>query len=119
MPACATTVGTDAPPFGIPEDEAGLYVSSLKVTHKKDRKELRNKCGGVFAVAHYNRTADVEIEGTVKGTFTLDVGDSYALVNTVNPAVIGKLNIDEISVDMSNEDFHKVSIKGVAYEKII
>jgi hypothetical protein len=119
MPACATVQGTDAPPFGIPEEEAGLYTQSLKVNHKKDKKELRNRFGNVFAVAHYNKTSEVEIEGTVKAGFTLDVGGAFTLSNTINPAVVGKLQIDEVSVDVSNEDFHKVSIKGIAYEKIL
>jgi hypothetical protein len=122
MPACATVQtgsGEEAPPFGIPEEEAGLYTQSIKVNHKKDKKELRNRFGNVFAVAHYNKTSEVEIEGTVKANFSLDVGGAFTLANTINPVVVGKLNIDEISLDVSNEDFHKVSIKGIAYEKIL
>lgn len=123
MPACAkveVNSGDESPPFGIEEEEAGLYTSSIKVNHKKDKKELRNRFGNVFAVAHYNKTSEIEIEGTVKASFNLDVGGSFTLANAskIKPEVVGKLQVDEISVDVSNEDFHKVSIKGIAYEKI-
>lgn len=117
MPACATPVGEDLP-FGIEEDEASLITQSLKVTHKRDKKEVRDKCGNVISVAHYNRMADIEIQGVRKAEFSLDVGDDLELSNTINPAVVGKMIIDEISTEMSNEDFVKTSIKATAYELI-
>lgn len=117
---CGTVVGTDegaALAFGVENDEASLITQSVKINHKRDKKEARDKCGNVIAVAYYNRMAEVEIEGL--GTGDLDVGDTVSLANTVTPAVVGVLIIDEVSVELSNEEFVKTNIKASAYELIL
>lgn len=119
MPACAIIDGSETPIFGIENDEAGMITQSLKVTHKRDKKELRNSCGSVVSVAYYNRMSEIEIEGVLRAAFTYDVGDAFTFANSINPAVVGKIIIDEISTDMSNEDFVKTSMKCSAYELIL
>lgn len=96
-----------------------MITQSLKVTHKRDKKELRNSCGDVVSVAYYNRMSEIEIEGVLRAGFTYDVGDNFTLANAVNPNVVGKIMIDEITTDMSNEEFVKTSMKCTAYEKIV
>ncbi len=112
---CNTPSGTTNAKFGIENDEEGLIIQSIKITKKRDKKELRNSCGKVIGVTYYNNTAEVEMEGVTKN-WTKQVGDPMPLANG---SVTGKLVIDEISIDMSNEDFVKTSVKGTAYEKIL
>ena len=95
-----------------------MVTQSLKITHKRDKKELRNSCGSVVSVAYYNRMSEIEIQGVLRASFTYDVGDNFTLANTINPGVVGKIMIDEISTDMTNEDFVKTSMKCTAYELI-
>ena len=117
MPPCGTVQGT-ALHFAVGEnDEAGLVTSSLKHVIKSDKKEARNSCGNVVAVAYYNKSSEVTIEGL--GTdVSVDVGDALSLANSFDPEIAGALFVDEVSVDYSNEDFAKVSIKATAYEGI-
>lgn len=114
---CGTIIGDSDLAFGVANDEASLVTQSVKITHKKDKKEARDKCGKVVAVAHYNRTSEVEIEGL--GVGTLDVGDTLSLANSsLTPAVVGTLIIDEVSLELGNEAFVKTNIKAMAYEGI-
>lgn len=121
---CGTIVGTaegEELLFGIENDEASLITQSVKVTHKRDKKEVRDKCGNVISVSYYNRMAELEIKGVTKPDFDLDIGDTVTLANVANirPAVIGKLLIDEISTELSNEDYIQTTVKATAYELIV
>ena len=108
---CGTVVGSSLE-FGVSDDEATLTTQSVSVTNKKDKKEARDKCGIVVAVAYYNPTSEVSIEGL--GTNgSLSVGGLLALSGTFTLA--GALYIDEITVDKGNEDFVKTSVKATAY----
>ena len=116
MPANAIIEGDARAGFGIELDEGGLITQSVKVTAKRDKKELRNECGEVITVATYNPVSEVEVEGLMTNGFSLKPGDAFTLANVVSPAVVGNVHIEEVSTDMSNEDFAKVTIKGMAYE---
>ena len=112
MPACSTPSGGTSAAFGIPEEETGVIAQSVKVTKKRDKKEIRGCNGAVLGVAYYNDYAEVEIEGVATGALTMDAMDLK------NGEVVGKLIVTEISTDMSNEDFVKTTIKGTAYKLI-
>lgn len=108
--ACGTVVG-QALEFGITDDEASLVTQSISVTHKKDKKEARDKCGIIVAVAYYNPTSEITIEGL--GTSALLVGAALSL--TGDYSLAGATYIDEVSVDYGNEEFVKSSIKATSY----
>lgn len=113
--ACGTVVGDDTLEFGIDADEAGLVTQSVQVTNKSDKKEGRNKCGDVVAVAYYNKTSDIQIEGL--GTSANVVGDALSLAGSY-PSLAGAAFIDEVTIEKANEEFVKTSIKATAYAGI-
>ena len=78
------------------------------------QKEARDKCGDVVAVAYYNKTADVSIEGL--GQSSAQVGTSLALAGSFG--LTGTVYIDEVTIDLANEDFVKSSIKATCYWNI-
>jgi len=119
MPAtpCATVVG-EALEFGIDTDEAGLLTQSVSVTHKQDKKEARNGCGTVKALAFYNKTSEVSIEGLGTIADTFNVGTVLTLSDSYGIGLAGALYIDEVTVDKANEDWVKSSIKATAYAGI-
>ncbi len=111
--ACATPIG-DSLTFGISADEASLVTQNVEVTHKSDKKEARDKCGNVIAVAYYNGTADVSITGlgqsaTVPGA-TLSLAGSFGTVGTVC--------VDEVAIKKNNEGFVETSMKATGYKNI-
>ncbi len=110
---CGTVVGQSLD-FGVNEDEASLVTQSVSVTQKADKKEARDKCGIVVAVAYYNDMTDISIEGL--GTSALTVGSALSLVHTYTLA--GNVYIDEVSEEHANEEFVKASIKATAYSGI-
>lgn len=106
-------------PFGIEFDEAGLITHSIKVTNKRDKKELRDNCGDVVSVAYYNKMSEIEITGVITTDFDKELGDIAFFLNDLKPKIASEqIVIDEISVDMSNEDFPKVTLKATAYDGI-
>ena len=108
---CGTVVGSSLE-FGVSDDEASLTTQSVSVTNKMDKKEARDKCGIVVAVAYYNPTSEISIEGL--GTNgSLSVGGTISLSGTF--ITVGAIYIDEISVEKGNEDFTKTSVKATSY----
>jgi hypothetical protein len=109
--ACGTVVGT-ALEFGVASDEASLVTQSVKATRKRDKKEARDKCGIVVAVAYYNPTADIEITGLGSSAAalaaTLTLAGSFQLGS-------GNIYVDEVSIEKGNEDFTKSTIKATQY----
>ena len=111
---CGTIVGNQLA-FGIESDEDSLVTQSLQVTNKADTKEARNHCGNVVSKAFYNKMSEVQFDGL--GTSSLAVGSALSLANTTL-TLAGALYVDEISIDLSNEDYVKSSVKATAYEGI-
>ncbi len=120
MPATTpASIQGNQSPFGIAFDEAGIVTQSIKVTNKRDKKELRDNCGDVVSVAHYNKMSEIEVTGVITSEFDKEIGDIVGFVNVLKPEVASEqIVIDEISVDMSNEDFPKITLKATAYEGI-
>jgi predicted alternative tryptophan synthase beta-subunit len=112
---CGTVVGDDTLEFGIEEDEASLVTQSVEVTNKSDKKEARNKCGTVIAVAYYNFTSEVQIEGLGKATNA--VGSALSLAGSYL-TLAGATFVDEVSCAKANEEFVKSTIKATSYSGI-
>jgi len=102
--------------FGITSDEAGLVTQSITIAHKSDEKEARDKCGKVVAVAFYNERAEIQIEGLGERGGTIDIAENVTLANDFGIRVPGSVYIDEITLERTNEDFMKTSIKATAYK---
>ena len=111
--ACGTVVGS-ALEFAVDTDESSLTTQSVSVTNRSDKKEARDKCGIVVAVAYYNNTSDVTIEGL--GASAATVGATLSLSGTYTTA--GTTYVDEVTVDKSNEEFVKSSIRATSYAGI-
>jgi hypothetical protein len=122
--ACNTVIPTGLLEFGIAVDEAGLIATqSVRVTKKQDKKEARDKCGIVVACALYNPMADVEIEGLGSAT-TAIVGQTLVLNGVFGeppmiPVSNSKILIEEVTLEKTNEDFVKISIKAAWYSGIV
>lgn len=108
----ATIVGTPGCDFGMAGNSAGLSVTtSVSVTTKRDKKELRGNDGNLIAVAYFNETADISVEGYGETSATIgsavQLGVQFDLPSTVV--------IEEIGYTATNEDFVKSSIKATGY----
>lgn len=111
---CGTVRGS-ALTFGIDNDEASLTLQSISVTNKSDKKEARDKCGIVVAVAYYNFTTEITMEG-LGDSIATGIGESIALAGTYGE--VGTTFVDEVGVSHGNEEFRKVSVKMTSYAGI-
>lgn len=107
----ATIAGTPGCNFALEGNSAGLSATTrVSVTYKRDKKELRGYAGGVKAVAYYNPTEDISIEGY--GTVSSEVGGSVSVAGLTGG---GTVIVEEITYDSTNDDFVKSSLKAVQY----
>lgn len=111
--ACATPIG-DSLTFGVQSDEASLVTQSVQVTHKADKKEAKDKCGNVVAVAYYNKTSDISISGL--GQSAQAVGATLSLAGSYG--TVGTVCVDEVSIEQKNEDYVQSTIKATGYHNI-
>lgn len=112
----ATVVGASLT-FGVGADESSLTTQSVSVTNKSNKKEAKDRQGITIAVAYYDKTSDISIEGL--GTFaspSANIGTTLTLSGTFT--VAGTIYLDEVTIEHSNEDFVKSSLKATAYEGI-
>jgi hypothetical protein len=113
----ATVVG-DSLSFGIAAEESSLTTQSVSVTNKADKKEARDKQGIIVAVAYYNKTTEISIDGL--GTFadsSTNIGTALTVSGTFDSAST-LYYLDEVSLEQANEEFYKSSLKATAYEGI-
>tara|TARA_Y100000588_G_scaffold394786_1_gene517281 strand:- start:2151 stop:2522 length:372 start_codon:yes stop_codon:yes gene_type:complete len=120
--ACGTVLkdgDTGTIDFGVEDDELGLVTQSVSSNQKVDKKEIRDKCGIIVAVATYNPTAEITIEGYGELGST-NVGDTLTLTSSdYNLETSGAKNvIEEITIEKTNEDFVKTTVKATQYSGI-
>lgn len=109
---CGTIVQDGSLEFGVADDEASLVTQSVSVTNKTDKKEARDKCGIVVAVAYYNPMSEIQIEGL--GTAANSVGSALSLSGTYI-TLAGATYVDEVTLEKQNEEFVKSTIRATSY----
>ena len=112
---CLAVVVGEALDFGVAEDKASLVTQKTSVSNKVDIKEARDKDGEVVAVALFNKTSDVSVEGL--GTPDVYLADILTL-GTVPVSAVSTVYVTEISGDEDNENFQRATIKGKAWENV-
>ena len=113
MPATIAPSAVSGCGFGLTSNLLSLAVTtSATVTLKRDKKELRGIQGGVKAVAYYNPTAEISIEGYGTATATIGNGIQVSGLPTMGQ---GQTIVEEISYTLSNDDFQKSSVRAVQY----
>ena len=110
--ACGTLVQDGTLEFGVAVDEASLITQSVSVTNKMDKKEARDSCGIVVAVAYYNPTSEIQIEGL--GTSSNSIGSALSLSGTFL-TLAGATFVDEVSLEKANEEFVKSTVRATSY----
>tara|TARA_Y100000310_G_scaffold157597_1_gene157010 strand:- start:1712 stop:2146 length:435 start_codon:yes stop_codon:yes gene_type:complete len=127
---CTVTVVSekfDADDWGIGQDEGGFKaMTSVSKTERQDKAEAKNSKGCIVGLAFYNKSTEVSIEGIGTPSFDEDgedpdqrmaAGDVIELESV--PSATGQNYIvDEVSIEFSNEDWQKGTVKATAYENI-
>lgn len=117
--SCSVVVkgtGFGAGDWGISQNQAGFKATtSVSVTERVDKVEGRDSCGKVVAVVFYNKTSEVSIEGI--GSNKKAAGSIITVSGNVAPDQT-PVYVDESSVEASNNDWIKTTIKGTAYENV-
>ena len=112
--------GTDFD-FGVLSAATGVATSaaqSYSQTNGINQKELKGKDGEVKTIAFYRKTEEISVDfvGIPSG---IEVGQALAdalQAATQHGSPAGNETfIDEITVDKSNEDFVKTSVRATSY----
>ena len=102
-------VGSDD--WGISGDVESLVTQKVSSTQKVEKKEAIKASGEVGAVCYYNKSTEISIEGL--GTASKAI--AATITTAVVPSAGGTFYCSEVTVDLTNEDFVKSSVKGVAW----
>jgi len=117
--ACNVTVngdGFDADDWGISESIDGFKATtSVSVTERTDKVEGRDSCGLIVGIVYYNKSSEVSIEGI--GTNKKEAGSTLEVSGNAQPDQT-PLYVDECTVEYSNTDWVKTTIKATGYENI-
>ena len=119
--------------WGIDDNLLGfIATTSVSVTNTKETNEAKNNKGETVAVALVNAKAEITIEGIGKpdsggtggiaesGEHGVDVG-VLVEIDGVKAKIFGdnsKMVVTESSVNLSNEDWVKYSVKGTVFELV-
>ena len=110
------TLGT-AINFGVDSaTEAGntaVVASAYSCTTKQDTKEMRHTNGNVKSVALHRKVDDISVDFIVPPSNAIHAGS--VLHSDYSASTANEIYIDEVTVDLSNEDFRKTSVKATGY----
>ena len=103
--------------WGIGDEQGGFVATtSVSVTERCEKAEGKDSKGCIVAIAFYNKTSEISIEGIGANPDSQVAGDTIDLTGITLDQ--GDAYCDEVSIEYSNEDWVKTTIKGTAYENI-
>ncbi len=122
--------------FGISTDAGGFDATeSISITHRADKAEVIGETGNIFGCNYYNHTGEWTCTG-YKGSYTAPtIGSNITTLGadgngnlapgftgaggaTGGEATGALVWVTEVTVEESNEDFQKYTIKGNFYDSI-
>lgn len=106
--------------FGIDNDEGTLITHKVQVSRKTKKKDLRGRKGGFKAVADYNKSIDVSIEGALIGAGTTGfiLAAAYTLLNDDFGISALPIFVQSMTFTEKNEDYKRCSVKLIANENM-
>lgn len=113
----ATTLGTTGLVFGTADEGIGL-VQSFTETRNAEKVEVKNEAGDVEALAFVNATTSYSFSVAVTGSFKNIPGVALASLTNAATFTAGKVIIDSVTVNKSNDAFASVDISATGYPNL-
>ena len=113
----ATTLGTAGLVFGTADEGIGL-VQSFTETRNAEKVEVKNEAGDVEALAFVNATTSYSFSVAVTGNFKNIPGVALASLANAATFTAGKVIIDSVTVNKSNDAFASVDISATGYPNL-
>ena len=120
--ACEINVISDSfenEDWGIGTEQADFTATtSVSITERCEKAEGKDSNGCIVAIAFYNKTSEISIEGIGANPSDQVAGADETITLVDITLAQGDAYCDEVSIEYSNEDWVKTTIKGTAYENI-
>ena len=113
----ATTLGTAGLVFGTADEGIGL-VQSFTETRNAEKVEVKNEAGDVEALAFVNATTSYSFSVAVTGNYKNIPGVALASLANAATFTAGKVIIDSVTVNKSNDAFASVDISATGYPNL-
>ena len=113
----ATTIGAAGLVFGTSDEGIGL-VQSFTETRNSEKVEVKNEVGDVEALAYTNATTAYSLSVAVTGNYRNIPGVALASLANAATFVAGKIIIDSVTVNKSNDAFVTVDISATGYPNL-
>ena len=113
----ATTIGATGLVFGTSDEGIGL-VQSFTETRNAEKIEVKNELGDVEALAYANATTSYSLSVAVTGNYRNIPGVALGSLANTATFTAGKVIIDSVTVNKSNDAFVTVDIAATGYPNL-
>jgi hypothetical protein len=120
MPATVITATTaSSVEFGLLQ-EAGLLLNSFSRSVQSDKATVMDALGDTVAVAYYNKTATISLDGVINGGAAYELSNILTLANSTGGYGVsgGSVIVDSVSEKSGAGAFKTITVSATQYPEI-
>jgi len=121
MPATVITssVASDVE-FGLLQ-ETGLLLSSFSRSVQSDKATVMDALGDTVAVAYFNKSATISLDGVVNGGVAYELANILTLANDTSSYGVsgGAVIVDSVSEKTGAGTFKTITVSATQYPEIV
>ena len=106
--------------FGLLQ-ETGLLLNSFSRSVQSDKATVMDALGDTVAVAYFNKTASISLQGVVNGGVDYQLANILTLANDTNSFGVsgGAIVVDSVSEETGAGTFKTISVSATQYPEIV
>ena len=105
--------------FGLLQ-ETGLLLNSFSRSVQSDKASVMDALGDTVAVAYFNKTATISLQGVVNGGVDYQIANILTLANDTNSFGVsgGAIVVDSVSESTGAGTFKTINVSATQYPEI-
>lgn len=105
--------------FGL-QQESGLLLNSFSRSVQADKATVIDALGDTVAVAYYNKTATISLNGVVNGGVNYQLANILTLANDSSSFGVsgGSILVDSVSEETGAGTFKTITVSATQYPEI-
>jgi hypothetical protein len=105
--------------FGL-QQESGLLLNSFSRSVQSDKAIVMDALGDTVAVAYYNKTATISLDGVINGGGTYELASILTLANDTTSYGVagGTVIVDSVSEKTGAGTFKTITVSATQYPEI-
>jgi len=106
--------------FGLLQ-ETGLLLNSFSRSVQSDKATVMDALGDTVAVAYYNKTATISLDGVINGGVAYELANILTLANDTTSYGVsgGAVIVDSVSEKTGAGTFKTITVSATQYPEIV